>query len=158
MEKIIEIDLLEPDYLYEKYNHKKVSKELIDYIINMSLEFDKNDSFKIILNNYLEDSQDAVSLIKEGLNNAYNKSYQLYLRTGLIQAIYFIAGIITLSLSRIIPSSVIREVVLICGWVLIWTMVELEIFSDASEKHKRKILKKILNGEFVENHLARKIS
>lgn len=155
MKKIIEIDLLEPDYLYEKYNHKKVSKELINYIIDMSLEFDKNDSFKIILNNYLVDNKDVLYLIKEGLNNAYNKSYQLYLRTGLIQAIYFLAGIITLSLSRLIPSSVIREVVLIFGWVLIWTMVELEIFSDVEEKRKRKILKKILNGEFVENHLTR---
>ena len=34
MEKVIEIDLLDTDSFFETYNHKKVSKELINYLIS----------------------------------------------------------------------------------------------------------------------------
>jgi hypothetical protein len=34
MEKIIEIDLLDTDSFFETYNRKKVSRELINYLIS----------------------------------------------------------------------------------------------------------------------------
>ena len=42
MKKIIEIDVFEEKDLLENYNRKKVSKKLIDYIIDETPEFNKN--------------------------------------------------------------------------------------------------------------------
>ena len=50
---------------------------------------------------------------------------------------------------------IFKEIILIGGWVLIWEMIELEIFSDVKEKRKRIILKKILNSEFIENNITK---
>lgn len=46
---------------------------------------------------------------------------------------------------NLINGKVFREVTLICGWVLIWATVELEIFSDIEG---RKI-KKLLNSKII---------
>lgn len=47
----------------------------------------------------------------------------------------------------------LKEVVSIGGWVLIWEMVESEIFDDMSNKTQRRILEKLLNSEIVENRM-----
>ena len=54
MEKIIEIDLLELDDLLERYNRKKVSLSLIEYIIKQTPNFKKNDNLKIIINTIID--------------------------------------------------------------------------------------------------------
>ena len=55
MEKIIEIDLLELDDLLERYNRKKVSLSLIEYIIKQTPNFKKNDNLQIIINTKIKD-------------------------------------------------------------------------------------------------------
>ena len=152
MEELLEIDLIEEDDLLERYNRKKVSKKLLEYIIDTSLHFNPKSKIKIIINNKLDYSQKCSPLIFEGLKNEYNISYKNQIKTNIIQFIYFIVGCLILFLSTLVTSEVLREVILIGGWVFIWAMVELEIFTDLNEKKKRKIIKKLLCSEYIENN------
>ena len=70
-----------------------------------------------------------------------------------MQLIYLIIGILSLVLSSLIKENIFKELILISGWVLIWSMIEIEIFSDTELKRKRKILKQLLNSEIIENNL-----
>ena len=149
MEKIIEIDIAYEQDLCEKYNTKIVSNDLINYIINSIHHVKKSEKIKIIINN-LTERQDCIILIKEVLKREYGKSYITYHKNNLIQIIYFLIGVIALILYSIIKYTIFKEIVLIGAWVLIWEMVELEIFSDVKEKKKRIILKKLLDSEFIE--------
>ena len=85
---------------------------------------------------------------KEYNNNIFN-----YHRNGFKQFSFLILGIITLLISTLINGSILKEVVSIGGWVLIWEMVESEIFDDMSNKTQRRILEKLLNSEIVENRM-----
>lgn len=153
MEKVIEIDLTCNDDLYEKYNRKIVSNDLVNYIITSAYNTKKKDKIKIIINNSIGIS--SVSLIKEGLKKEYEKSYLIYYKNNIVQIIYLLIGIIALFVSSIMDGNIFKEIILIGGWVLIWEMIELEIFSDVKEKRKRIILKKILNSEFIENNITK---
>ena len=70
-----------------------------------------------------------------------------------MQLIYFIIGIISIFLTLLIHIDVIDEIILIGGWVFIWSAIELEITSDFNELRKRKIIKKLLKSEIEEKEL-----
>jgi len=153
MKRIIEIDSMDSSYLYEMYNSKKVSRDLINYLIESSLDFRKNDTIEIIINNKLKNKEHCISIIKEGLKSEYFRRQKLYRQNNIIQFIYLIIGIIVLSLSTLIELEVFREVVIISGWVLIWSMIELEIFSNIENKKIRKTLKKLLNSKIIDQKI-----
>lgn len=143
MEIIIDISSI--DDVYEKYNKNEISKELINYIIEKCYN-EKN--IKIIINNKLDIN--IKPLIYKGLENEYNRIYLKYKKNNKIQIIYLILGIIILGISSIISENVISEVILVTGWVFIWSVVELEIFTDTTGRKKRKIIKRILKSEIIE--------
>ena len=60
-------------------------------------------------------------------------------------------GILFIYLSTLIKNGdVWKEIILITGWVPIWKMIEVEILPDVAGRRKRKIIKKLLNSEFIE--------
>ena len=153
MEKIIEIDLLDSENFFEQYNRKKVSRNLIDYLISEGDNIKFDDTVKIIINDSMGENIDCIKLIKEGLKQEYDMNYRRHQRICLKQVIYLLFGILFLFLSTRINLDIFKEVIVILGWVLIWSMFELEIFSDVDSKKRRKTLKKILDSEFIENDL-----
>ena len=153
MEKVIEIDVYEKKDLFDKYKRKKVSRSLIKCIIDETPKFKQRDNFKIIINSKLEDGINVIELIKQGFKEEYEKNNKKHVRIDRIQVIYLILGILILSLSIQIESEIFREVVLIIGWVFVWAMVELEIFTDKEEKIKLRKLKKLINSEIIVNKL-----
>ena len=152
MEKIIEIDLLELDDLLERYNRKKVSLSLIEYIIKQTPNFKKNDNLKIIINTKIKDI-DCVSLIKEGLKEEYNNNLKKHFYNDIIQIIYLIIGVAIIFIYTLLKQSIAKELVLISGWVFIWSVVELELFSDSESRKRRIILNKLLLSEFIVNQV-----
>ena len=50
MEQIIEIDLTNKNNLIDKYNEKKVSHSLIEYIIKQAEDANLYDEIKIVIN------------------------------------------------------------------------------------------------------------
>ena len=149
MEKIIEIDLTNENDIYEKYNKKMICKELVDYIVDCSFYTNKNDNLKLVINNYLSESY--IEFIKISLLNEYNKGIISHLRNNARQIIYLIIGMLLLFISTLIEKTILKEIILIGGWVLIWEMMELVMFSYTNGRRRRYILKKIIDGDIIEN-------
>ena len=152
MEKIIEIDIHDKYDLIEKYNEDKIASGLIDYIIKESLPINKNEKIKIVLNIKCKDiKKDYSAFLKDGLIQEYNKSLKEHKINQLKEVYLLILGIIFLLLSRIINNdSIWKEILLITGWVPIWEVVDILLFSDTTGKGKRKIIKKLYECEIIE--------
>ena len=148
--KIIEIDITNQDDLYEKYNKTKVSENLIEYLIEKTKKVKKDEEIKIIIKNKTKE-KNIEKLIKEGLEADYRNSKRFYHKNNKTQLKYLLLGMITLFVSTQIKGELLKEMLLIGGWVFIWSMIEIELFTDARGKKKRKILKKILNSKIIEN-------
>lgn len=153
MDKVVEIDLVSECDLFEKYNRKVISSELIDYMVKSVMRLQKNEMFKVVINNEFS-SEEVSLLIKKRLEEEYDKNVLKRKRNTWVQIVYLFFGIIALFLSNIIDATIFKEIVLIGGWVLIWTMVEVELFSDIELKRRQKVLEKLLNCEFVENKVS----
>lgn len=149
MEKIIEIALCSKEDLVEKYNNKIVSKNLIDYIMEQAMFIGKHDKAKVIINNQCHLNDSCLDMIKNGLKIEYEKNLRNGKLSNIKQVMLMIIGLIFLSLSMVIPDGFIfKEVFLIVGWVPIWEVIDIELFSDIKEKRKRMVLKKLLEASF----------
>lgn len=150
MEKILEIDINDKEDLFEKYNEKKISKELIKYIIDNTPKFKKDDKIKVIINNNLKDKMFVSELIKKELDSEVARNEYKFTYNNRKQIVYFILGVSALVLSTFINIEILEEIIVIGAWVVLWNMVELEIDDDINYIKKKRILKKILNSEFEE--------
>ena len=99
MEKIIEIDLIKKDDVFEKYNKNIISKDLINYIIDGSF-FVKNNNLKLVINNYTNESYKEK--IENALIDEYNYSITNNVRSNKIQATYLFVGMLAIFLSTVI--------------------------------------------------------
>lgn len=154
MEKIIEITLTDKCDFIDKYNKKKVTNEIVDYIIRQSMYVTKTDKVKIIINKKCRIEQNCIQMIKDALNEEYNNSMKLHHSIDIKQTFLVLLGIIALVLYSITKDEIIwGELFLIAGWVGIWEAIDLELFDDASERRKRKTLKKLLSSEIIENDI-----
>lgn len=151
MKKIIEVTLNEDNDLYEKYNKNIASRELINYLVDMMPFFNKKDIIKIVVNNNLVGNDDSAEIIKKSLRQEYENLNYKYNQNNSIQILYLILGVAILFVSTLINDEVFKEVVLIIGWIFIWTMMELEIFNDKNIIKRRKIIRKLISSEIVEN-------
>lgn len=150
MEKVIEVDIIEKYDLVEKYNEKNVSKELIKYIIDEAMYISKKEKIIIEIDKKFQSSKSCKTLITEGLKREYDDSLRLHWLIDLKQFFFFAWGLVALFLSTLVDSEILKEILVIGGWVPIWEMIDLEMFSEHEERRKRKILKKLLNSEIVE--------
>lgn len=150
MKRILELDIMEIDDLYERYNRKKASRDLINYIIESLQHLSSKDELTIVINNHSKENEKCIPIIIDGLDEECDKSQQRHLKTNRLQIVYLIIGLLALSISTQISLEILREVVIICGWVLMWTIIELEIFNDVAERKRRKLIKKILSSKFIE--------
>lgn len=151
MKQKIEIDIMNKHNLIDKYNEKKVTHTLIEYIIKQVNDINLYDEIKIVINKKCQIDDDCSKLIKEGLKEEYNRSLKKRDDNNIKQFIFFILGILFIYLSTLIKNDVVwREIILITGWVPIWKMIEVEILPDVVARRKRRVINKILRSEFVE--------
>lgn len=151
MENLLKIDIDNKYDLIDKYNEKKLSNELLKYIINQTIFTKKNKKIKIVINKKININKDSVEMIREGLKKEYTKSLEERNRNNAKQFILLILGMIFIFIAtRIENRGMWREIILITGWVPIWEMVKIELFSDVYGRRKRRIIKKLLTSEIVE--------
>ena len=151
LEKILEIDVDNVDDLFECYNKKKISRELIKYMINYMPKLKRNDTLKVVINNKIKGNVRCGELIKQALDEACIHNDSRFYDTTLKQIWFLILGVIFLLISYVIDVEILKEIIIIGAWVLLWDVVEMEIVDDINNRKKRRILKKILSSEFVEN-------
>lgn len=145
----IKINLRNEDDLLETYDNSVISSELINYIIDKAMNVNKYSDIKIIVNKN-KIKLDIMSLIQDGLEREYNKSFMNYEKNNIIQGVLFLLGFVILIFSFILGDNGLwHEILLIIGWVPIWEMVHLELFTDFKERKKRAVLKKLMNSEII---------
>lgn len=149
--KNIQVDITNIENLVETYNIYQINKDLLNYIIEKASSAEDGEKIKITIQNTTK--VDAKKLITEGLEEALNKCKIRHTHINRMQLIYFMLGIISIFLTLFIHIDVIDEIILIGGWVFIWSAIELEITSDFNELRKRKIIKKLLKSEIEEKEL-----
>ena len=113
------------------------NKDIIGKVVRVSSKKDYNDY------------KNNQKLAKEALNKCKIRHNHI----NKMQLIYFMLGIISIFLTLFIHIDVIDEIILIGGWVFIWSAIELEITSDYNELRKRKIIKKLLKSKMEEKEL-----
>lgn len=149
MENIIKIDLYDEEILYEKYNKNMVSRKLINYMVEQAMFISKYDTVKILVNNKCKVDNNYLEMIKDGLRIEYKKKLRNRYLNNIKQVFLLLIGILFLFISAIIKDNfVFKEVFLIIGWVPIWEVIEIELFTDVEERRKRKIIKKLLASDF----------
>lgn len=151
MEKEIKIDITSKDDLLEKYNEDKISRDVIEYLIKEAMLVEKEEKIKVVINKSSTVlSQDCKELIKNGLKDEYKRSMNKQHDNNVKQIYFLILGILLIFVSTLIKEQILKEVLLIAGWVPIWEMVRIEIFPDVAGRVKRRIIKKLLHSEIVE--------
>ena len=66
MEKVIEIDLINKEEFFEKYNHNEVSRDLINYIVKQTFINRKTKKIQIVINNKCK-IDNTVNLLRAGI-------------------------------------------------------------------------------------------
>ena len=151
MEKILEIDLDSTEDLFECYNKKKVSRDLIQYMVDAMPRLKKNDTLKVVINNRIKGNVKCAELIKKAIDDACARNDFRFHLTNMKQVWFLILGVIALLVASIVDWEILKEIVIIGAWVLLWDVVEMEIVDDINNRKKKRILKKILSSEFIEN-------
>lgn len=143
MKKII-ANIKSEDDLYEKYSNS-ISRDLINYLIKEA-KYSNDDNIKIIINTNLN-IDNIESLIKDGLVNTYNESKKIDRMHDSKQLMFFIIGIVFLIVSTLVFYDIIKEIIIIAGWVAIWEVVDISLNIDSELKINRKLIKKLLECE-----------
>lgn len=150
MERVVEIDINSKEDLFEQYNGRKISKSLINYLINTTPRFKKDDTLKVIVYNNMKEDISCAEFIKMALDAEITSNDYKFMYTNRRQIVLLVLGVLILALATIVDIEIIKEIILIGAWVLLWEMVELEIDDDISNRRKRKVLKKLVASEFEE--------
>lgn len=133
--------------LYEKYSNE-VSSDLLKYLVD---EARVNDDIEVIVNTKL-DINNIDKLIKEGLENSYNDSKLIDKFYDNKQVILFVVGMILLIIASLTKPEIIKELILIIGWVAVWEVVDIAINVDSKQRLNRKIIKKLINCKIKVNN------
>lgn len=148
--KQIEVYINSNNELFETYNKKIISKNLIDYLLNQTIGIKRNEDISLIM--YVtEETKGCSSLIQKRLEEEYRKNLRIHSVINIKQITFLLLGLILLFISTLIKDTeIFHEVILIGGWVPIWEAVELELLTDTKEKRKRRRLKKLMKAKIEE--------
>lgn len=144
--KTITLNIRSERDLFETYDDK-ISKNLIEYLIN---EAKVKDDIEININTKLN-IPNLDELIKRSLEDNYIYTKRVDKFYDSKQVRFFIIGLIFLLISTFLGYEMLRELVLIVGWFLIYEVIEISIDVASILKNKRKIIRKILNCEMKIN-------
>jgi hypothetical protein len=145
--KSIVVNIRREKDLYEKYSNE-VSSELIKYLVN---EAKVKDDVEVIVNTKL-DIKNIDTLIKEGLEDSIKDIKKIDRFYDSKQVILFIVGMIFLIISTLTKPEIIKELILIVGWIAVWEVLDIAINIDSKQKYNKKIIKKLINCKITVNN------
>ena len=145
--KSIIVNIRREKDLYEKYSNE-VSSELIKYLID---EAKVKDDVEIIVNTKL-DIKNIDKLIKSGLEDSIKDIKKIDKFYDNKQVILFIVGMLFLIFSTITKPEIIKELILIIGWVAVWEVMDIAINIDSKQKYNKKIVNKLINCKITVNN------
>lgn len=149
MEKIVTIDIQNKEDLVGIYDSNIANYNLIDYILKKTLYTNKNDKITFIIHNKCNTTLPIKDIIINGLNLEYEHLIKEYKKNTLLQIALLFLGLFFLFLSTIlVKESIWHEFLVIAGWVPLWEMIDIELFSDSKNRRKKHVIEKLLKCEF----------
>lgn len=149
MEKIVTIDIQNEEDLVGIYDSNIANYNLIDYILKKTLYTNKNDKITFIIHNKCNTTLPIKDIIINGLYLEYEYLIKEYKKNTLLKIALLFLGLFFLFLSTIlVKESIWHEFLVIAGWVPLWEMIDIELFSDSKNRRKKHIIEKLLNCEF----------
>lgn len=145
--KNIVVNIRREKDLYEKYSNE-VSTELLEYLIE---EAKLNKEIEVTINTKL-DIKNIDKLIIKGLEDLCNDNKIVDKIYDKKQIILFVVGIIFLIISTLTKPEIIKELVLIIGWIAVWEVLDITINIDSKYKRRKKAIKKLLNCKITVNN------
>lgn len=145
--KTIKVNIRKELDLYKKYSDE-VSEELLKYLID---EAKVKDDVEVVINTKLN-IKNIDKLIIKGLTDTYNDIRKIDKIYDSKQIILFIIGIIFLTISTLTQPEIVKEVILIIGWVFVWEVLDITINIDSKQKRQKRIIKKLLNCQIKVNN------
>ena len=156
MKNIIEITLNEKEDYLNKFNNKRISKDLNDYILEECKAMDLNDSIEIQINTNFkmseEEENNLVDMIRENYGVDISDIESLLKKLYVLNSLMIFVGIVILAIwfiSSNIP--VLSEFILIIGWILIWEGINNIMYQSVKNTIKIKRRKKLTNCKIVFN-------
>ena len=149
--KNITVNLKKEEDLYDKYSDN-ISRDLLDYLINEA-RYTKGD-IKITINTTL-DIKNIESLIKDGLLKISNETRKLDMILDMKQVMFLMIGVIFLIISGFIFYNVIKEIIVIAGWVAIWEVVDISLNVDSKSRANIKLIKRLMNSKIEINKVVK---
>lgn len=147
--KLILLNIKENLDLYEKYNDD-ISKELINYLLNEARYI--RDDIKINININPEIKCENIKhLLNKGLEKTLEEIKKMDKVNNNKQLIFFLFGLLFLVFSTLIVNEIIKEIIIISGWVAIWETVDVLLNIDSKSALDKKTIKKLINCEIEVN-------
>lgn len=152
MKKEIIIDINNHYELVETYNDNKISQDMIRYVLKEAMLAKRYDQFKVIINKKCNIDKNVEEMLKEGLKEETQRSLEQYQCNNRRQLFFLGLGIVLIFFALLQKeNTVLREVILIAGWVPIWEIMKIELYPDVYSRKKRNAIEKLINAEFSEN-------
>ena len=148
MKNIIEINIHNYDYVTEKFDSNKLSRELASFIYNQYTSLSVNKGVELNVNSNLTEEQEnnLADMIHRHFGLETQKSILTFQYKTKYQILLFLIGIFLIALSNlpfISNLSTLHEILLIFGWVAVWELIYDIMFVDIKENIKRKRFKKL---------------
>lgn len=156
MKNIIEVTLTKKEDYLNKYNNKRISKELNDYILEECKAIDLKNNIELQINTKFKmeekEKNHLVDMIRETYGLDISDVEELLKKLYFINFLMIISGIIILILWFIMKNvPVISEFILIIGWILIWEGINNIMYQTAKNTIKIKRRKKLTNCKIIIN-------
>lgn len=147
--KLILLNIKEKSDLYEKYNDN-ISKELINYLLDEARYIRDDIKINISINSEIK-CENIKHLLNKGLEKTLEEIKKMDKVNNNKQLIFFIFGLLFLVFSTLIVNEIIKEIIIISGWVAIWETVDVSLNIDSKSALDKKTIKKLINCEIEVN-------
>jgi len=150
MKNIIKVNVSKKEDLLEVYDSNSINKKLIEYLIFKAKNFNKKDNLKIVINYSRKTNINIKQYLLNSLFNEFQNIEYINQKNNILQFIFLLVGISFLFLSTTLNKNIIfKEIFIIIGWVPIWRMAQLELFDDFTSRKRKKIIKKLMESEYI---------
>lgn len=156
MKDIIEITLKHREDYINKFNKKRISKELNDYIIEECRGIDLKNNIELHINTNFEmneeEKNNLVDMIRENYGLDIRDIEELLKKLYIVNVIMIFLGILLLVIWFVILSiPILSEFVLIVGWLLIWEGLNNIMYQSVKNMIKIKRRKKLTSCKIIFN-------
>ncbi len=150
MKNTITIDIENKDDYTCPYNNRKLNSELLSYILDESKGIPLQNKIEIEIHSHFDSNEKKsfIEILRSNLGEDIKENY-LEMKLTYIKAILlFLFGLLFVLLSNITPQ-IIKEIILIIGWVGIWESCYIFLFDRIHTRIKIKKFKKLVNAKVI---------